>query len=917
MTTTRGRRETGSWMIGTTVGPYQVLEKLGAGGMGEVYQATDTRLGRRVALKVLPRDMSADPVRRQRFEREARAIAAVTHPHICTLYDVGSHQGHPYLVMELVEGETLAQCLRRGPLPVEQVLRYAIDIASALDHAHQRGIVHRDLKPANVMLTPTGAKLLDFGLAQLRETSQAADHPDGTQSPTRPDTLTDAGTMLGTVQYMSPEQLEAKDTDRRTDIFAFGTVVYEMLTGRPAFEGTSKASLIAAVLTREPAPLAAARLATAWLDATRESVPSTLDHVVGRCLAKDPDDRWQTAGDVSRELQWITKQGTNPAAAIHEPLPRPAARRWRVILGVGTAALVVILAAVVWPRGSAPRSQAIQFEVAPPKDATFSSSSAFLALSPDGRSLVTSVASQGRMALWRRSLDSVDAQQLAGSEGDASGQEFWSPDGRFLAFKADGQLKKIDLAGGPAQIIDDAPEAQTGSWNRDGVIIFKRHNEGGLFRISAAGGDATPVTTLDASRAEVVHNWPQFLPDGRHFLFLAISQEPTLRAVAYVGSLDSTERVELFSTDSHVAYAPPGYLLYMRDATLLAQAFDLTRIRPADEPVAIADRVERTRGSFRGAFSVSDTGVLAYRRIGETRLTWVDRGGKRLSVIGEPGHYGNPALSADDQQLAVSRLDPATGNKDIWVMNLARGTTTRLTFGPAWDDMPLWSPTGSHVIFRSERGARDLSIYRRSPTAMAPEELVLAGGNRLAGTGGTPYSWTPEGDLVFGGVSSNQFETDLRVLARGDPKSQVPLLISPFREEQAAVSPDDRLIAYVSNESGRREVYLSRLPVDKDRWQISTMGGMEPAWRRDGRELFYLAADGHLMAVHVDPASAVAIGREERLFETGLSSVDFAGYTRNQYVATSDGQRFLVNEPAGERSSAVTVVVDWPALLRR
>jgi serine/threonine protein kinase len=905
-------------MIGTTIGRYQVVEKLGAGGMGEVYQAIDTLLSRPVALKVLPREIATDAARRQRFEREARAIAAVTHPHICTLYDAGSHDGHPYLVMELVEGETLAQCVRRGPLPMEQALRYATDIASALDHAHQRGIVHRDLKPANVMLTPTGAKLLDFGLAQLRETSDEAAHPDGLESATRIESVTEAGTMLGTVAYMSPEQLEAKATDRRTDIYAFGAVVYEMLTGHPAYEGTSKARLIAAVLTREPAPLGAARLAArAWPDATRESVPPALEHVVGRCLAKDPDDRWQTASDLSRELQWIAKQGTNPASAVSEPLPRPAARRSRVIIGLGAAALVVILVAVVWPRGSGSSPQAIQFEVVPPKDATFSSSSAFLALSPDGRSLVTSVASQGRMALWRRSLDSVEAQRLAGSEGEASGQGFWSPDGRFLAFKADGQLKKIDLAGGPAQIIDEAPEAQTGSWNRDGVIVFKRHSEGGLFRISAAGGDATPVTTLDASRAEVVHNWPQFLPDGRHFLFLAISREPTLRAVAYVGSLDSTERVELFPADSHVAYASPGFLLYMRDATLLAQAFDLTRLRPAGEPVAIADRVERTRGSFRGAFSVSDTGVLAYRRIGETRLTWVDRGGKRLSVIGEPGHYGNPALSADDQELAVSRLDPATGNKDIWVINLGRGTTTRLTFGPAWDDMPLWSPTGSHVIFRSERGGRDASLYRRAPTATGPEELVLAAVNRLSGAGGIPYSWTPEGDLVFGDVSSNQFETDLRLLAGADPKSDVPLLSSPFREEQAAVSPDGRLIAYVSNESGRREVYLSRLPLDKDRWRISTVGGMEPAWRRDGRELFYLVADGHLMAVHVSTEPAVAIGREERLFQTGLSSVTLLAYTRNQYVAASDGQRFLVNEPASERSSAVTVVVDWPALLRR
>jgi Tol biopolymer transport system component len=678
-----------------------------------------------------------------------------------------------------------------------------------------------------------------------------------------------------------------------------------MLTGRPAFDGASQASVIAAILERSPEPLSSGQ----------PIAPPLLESIVTRCLAKTPDERWQSASDLGQALRWVA-EGSSETTSTSAVRVRSSASRlaWTVGLFVVTAAFAAIVLLFTVFRREPRGLHAIRFVVSPPESTTFSVSSAFMSVSPDGHALAFVASSpDGKVGLWIRSLDSLVAQQIA-----AGGQPFWSPNGRFLGFYADGKLKKVDVAGGVPQTLADSQEPR-GAWNRDDVIIFKRNADGGLFRISASGGPTAAVTTLDHSLGETAHEWPQFLPDSRHFLYLARSTQAEHDSIAYVASLDSQDRIRLFRSDSQVTYVPPGLLVYMLGNTLLAQPFHASTLRVTGEPIPIAEQVERNpaRGSRRGAFSVSETGVLAYRATHDTELVWFDRSGRRLERIAPLGHYSNPALSPDQRRVAVTWLDPATDTTNIRLIDLARGGVSRFTVNTTDEDMPVWSEDGSRILFKSYRGA-SWDFRQKASSGIGAEETVLTGLGRSA----TPLAWSQGGRfLVYSDRSGSNFPppdkaNNLWLLPWLGDRKPIPFLQTRFNEPAGEPSPDGRWMAYVSDESGRNEVYVRPFPSGDVNWQVSVNGGMEPSWRGDSRELYYLAANQDLMAVTVKASSNLDASPPTRLFDTAMSSgfINLA-YTRNRYVVAADGQRFLINQ--GAATTAVTVVVNWTAALTK
>ncbi|HEV8608686.1 MAG TPA: protein kinase [Thermoanaerobaculia bacterium] len=890
-----------SIVAGARLGPYEILAPLGAGGMGEVYRARDTRLDRTVAVKVLPAHLSSSAESRQRFEREAKTISQLSHPHICALYDVGNQDGVEFLVMEYLEGETLSDRLLKGPLAFDQVLRYGIEIADALDKAHRQGIVHRDLKPGNVMITKSGVKLLDFGLAKAIAPAGRTSGASLTALPTQAGTdLTAEGTILGTFQYMAPEQLEGKEADARTDIFAFGAVLYEMATGRKAFSGKSQASLISSIMGVEPPPVSTVAPMT----------PPAFDRVVRTCLAKDPEDRWQTAHDVMLELKWVAEGGS--AAGL--PAPVVARRRSRerlawIVAGILAASTVALgILELRRPRSAFP---VVRSNVLPPGKTAFSFVSGGagpVKISPDGRQLAF-VASEsgGKRQLWIRPLDSLVARPLPATEGAT--YPFWSPDGRFVGFFADGKLKRMEVSGGPALTLCDAPDPRGGSWNRDGIILFEPQFREPLYRVTAAGGKPVPVTSFDASRRETTHRWPFFLPDGRHFLYLSGSHstgaESELDAI-FVGSLDGEKPKLLVNARSNAAYAA-GHLLFVRQKTLLAQPFDPKRGKLNGEAFPIAENVQDDSGFFNAVFSVSEQGTLAYQEAGGTtglsELAWVDRSGKKIDVLGDPADYFEPRISPDGRRVAVGVGDPG----DIWIYDVARRIRTRLTFAAADDFSSVWSPDGTRVAFSSVRsGAGDL--YAKVASGTGADELLSS-----SKVFKVPNSWSPDGRYLAYFQGAPGSKADLWLLSISDRKAS-PLLQTEFDEVAAAFSPDGRWLAYASNESGRNEIYVQPFPGPGGKWQVSTAGGLHPRWRRDGKELFYITSDGKVMAVEVRAGAAFESGTPQALFATSLKNAPGPP----SYDASADGQRFLLNRPIGEESSPpITLVQNWTAFLNR
>jgi tRNA A-37 threonylcarbamoyl transferase component Bud32/Tol biopolymer transport system component len=889
---------------GSRLGPYEILAPLGAGGMGEVYKARDTRLERTVAVKVLPQHLSSSAEVRQRFEREAKTISQLSHPHICALYDVGREGETEYLVMEYLEGETLADRLGRGPLPAEQQLRFGIEIADALDKAHRQGIVHRDLKPGNVMLTKSGVKLLDFGLAKFqaagRDVSSGVSRIATEMQASQP--LTERGTVLGTFQYMSPEQLEGRDADARSDLFAFGALLYEMTTGRKAFSGTSQASLIGAILRDDPPAISE----------ISPMSPPALNRVVKTCLAKDPEDRFQTAHDVKLQLQWIAEGGSQAGL----PAPVGARRKNREMLAWAVAAAAILAAGFATfgylRRAPAAANRVSAFLLPPEKtelDLTDHNLGS-LTVSPDGRyATFAAKGPEGKVMLWLRELDELGARPIPGTQGGTF--PFWSPDSRFLAFFADGRLQKVDVSGAPPLPLCDAANGRSGAWNREGVILFSPDSTTGIFRVPAGGGAPKPATTLDVARAETTHRWVSFLPDGRHFLYVAGSHSTGTKSESnaiFLGELDSNERTLLLQARSNVVYAS-GYLLYMRDRILLAQRFDAGSRRLVGEAVPVVEGVQYDPGFFRGAFAASDDGVLLYALGGggaaATRLTWVDRAGKPVGEpFGEPAEYSSLSLAPDGKRIAAGINDPASGLSSIWLFD-SRGVRTRFTFGEL-SDGPVWSPDGTRIAF-TRLGKKATSTDAVVKAVGAGEETIVLSSDRPA----HPTDWSPDGRLLLVELLPRNSPTkgDVWVAPVGDGGKPFPFLATEFDERGPYFSSDGKWVSYISNESGRDEIYVVPFPGPGSKFQISA-GGTNGGGFVGNKEIFYGTLEDDLVSVEIEASlSGIEVGPPKVLFK--LPPITALAITRD------GGRLLLAMLPQATAAPRVALVTNWTAGLER
>ncbi|MEO5988479.1 MAG: protein kinase [Candidatus Eisenbacteria bacterium] len=898
---------------GTKLGPYEIIAPLGAGGMGEVYRSRDTRLGREVAIKVLPVHLSANAEVRTRFEREARTISGLNHPNICTLFDVGREGETDYLVMELIEGETLAERLRRGPLSTPEVVRLGIQIADALDRAHRAGVIHRDLKPGNVMITRSGAKLMDFGLA--RATGMAGS-PSGsgasmaglTQSPTVAQALTAEGTLIGTFQYMSPEQLEGREADARSDIWALGCVLYEMTTGRRAFEGRSQASLIAAILEREPATLGEAPSSAS----AAGGPPQGLDRLVRACLAKDPEERLQTAHDAKLQLQWIAEGAgvSNIAGSTPAPvLAMAPAKRTGSRLAWGIAALALLatvgLFAWLWPLANAPHP-AYRFRTEPLAGVVNYN---WPRVSPDGRSLVFDAQdSSGTLRAWLRPMDQTLARPILGSEGLR--RAYWSPDSREIAFVAGGKIMRLPVTGGTATVVCEAGAGADLSWGSRGFILMDISQTESLRVVPARGGELQPASRIERAAGEVGSAWPYFLPDGEHFLFLGNLNGRTGGNIR-LGKLGSLDSKLLGTSDGRAEYAPGGWVIYLRGSTLLAQKLDLGAGKLTGQPLTIAERV--SIGGSAGHFSISRTGVLAYSRGGgasDNTLLEADRTGK---VIGGPlaaGMVFNPAISPDGRRLLFQKAATNLGEDDeIWVRDLGRGTQTKLTFARNPAKMPVWSPDNRRfacVVYPHD-GAASLQVGSADGLG-ARDSIPVPDGKAPMLT-----QWTTAGDRLvliaadFGGLyvsAPDSADQTLRPIA-GLPKSL----------GQGKISPDGRWLAYTSAEGGGApQVYVQSLSGTPGRWQISTAIGYLPSWTSGGKELVF-EGEGAVMAVDIETRDGFHVGTPKRLFLLPLTAFQ---PDANTWTCTEDGQRFfLLVPPRASNSGEIEVVTDFGALVNR
>ena len=781
---------------GTKLGPYEIVSPLGAGGMGEVYRARDTRLDRDVAVKVLPTSLSSDLSLRQRLEREAKAVSKLSHPHICTLHDIGHQDGVDFLVMELLDGETLEHRLTKGPLSPQQTLRIAAQIADALAKAHKTGITHRDLKPSNIMLTKSGAKLMDFGLAKA--SGPAPLEAALTEMTAEQAKLTVEGTIVGTFQYMAPEQLDGKEADARTDIFALGELIYEMATGKPAFSGKSRASLIAAILSSEPEPMAALQPMT----------PPALERVIKKCLAKDPDERWQSASDLAAELRWISESGSQAGAPTSALAERKIWNRAGWLFG---ALLLVLMIAggVAWWLGAQQSPRAMYFNIPvtlPAND---------VALSPDGHTLamVAYWDQTSKYMLWTHPVGGRGATAVPGTE-DAS-HPFWSPDSRSIAFFSQGKLKKVDLSsGGSAQVLCDAPHGRGGAWNREGIILFTPDFFNGLYRLSLAGGTPVEVTKPDAARFEASHRWPLFLPDGRHFLYLAANFSGHFESnEIFLGSLDSGEKRPIVSASSNAAYADPGYLLYMRDNALVAQQFDSRKYVLSGEPRTISDEVQYFPQTDLALFGVAGKATLVAqtgRGADKSQLTWFKRNGGTTGAIGTPGTFANPSISADGRRLAFEQTDSDGRHVDIWIHELATSGTTRFTFGPGLNEIPIWSPDGKRIAYGSSRKL-NFTAYQKNADGSGSEREIADLGGQTEGV----WDWSRDEKYILA-----RKDNELWYLALPDFQAK-PYLQPKWIVRNAQFSPDGKWVAYSSNETGNWEVYVSPFPSGTSKWQVS------------------------------------------------------------------------------------------------
>jgi Tol biopolymer transport system component len=877
---------------GRRLGPYEILSAIGAGGMGEVYEARDTRLDRIVAIKVLPTHLADRSELRERFEREARMIASLNHPHICTLHDIGQQDGIDYLVMEYLEGETLAQRLLKGALPLEQVLQFAIEISDALDKAHRKGVTHRDLKPGNIMLTKSGTKLLDFGLAKLKQDVAPVTPLSGL--PTMSAAITGEGAILGTLQYMAPEQVEAKEVDARTDIFAFGTVVYEMATGRRAFEGKNSASVMAKILETDP-PL---------MSSLQPMTPPGLDRVVRKCLAKEPDDRWQSAKDLCDEMEWIAEEDSHVSLLPIAPA-RSIGTRWGGALLWGGASLLLaaIVGLAVWDL-KPPLSQPVTRTVITLPQGQQLAGLDFgpaLALSPDGTHLAYVAAQSGARQLYVRAMDSLEAKPVPGTEGAV--EPFFSPNGQWLGFFAGGNLKKVSMSGGPALTIANASQPRGASWSSHGMIAFAPTTISALQQVPAEGGTQRLPTRLE--KGDTGYLWPEFLPSGKAVLFAARVVDGSGVAVQ---SIATGERRNLVQGGMYPRYASSGHLVYAEGANLMAVPFDPQRLTVMGEAVPVVESVLQSNNGA-AQYSISSTGSLVYVPGGvqssPRNLVWVSRNGAEQPLSAPEHGYDTPRISPDGQRLAV------VTDAQIWLYHFSRQTLTRFTFEGSVNSRPVWAPDSKRIAFYSNKEG-PLNIFWQLADGSGGLERLTTSENV-----NVPTSFSPDGRILAFHEADPTTGNDIWVLRLGDlsagsgqVRKAQPFLRTRFNEGGPRFSPDGRWMAYVSDESGRTEIYVQPFPGHGGKWQISTDGGTEPVWNPNGRELFFRSGK-MMMAVGIATQAGFTAGNPRMLFQG-----EYAPATNmfSNYDVSPDGQRFLMIKPTEQAQAAPTqinVVLNW------
>jgi serine/threonine protein kinase/Tol biopolymer transport system component len=875
-------------LVNSKIGPYEILAPLGAGGMGEVYRARDPRLAREVAIKVLPANLSQDQDRLQRFEQEAQAAGILNHPNILSVFDIGTSEGSPYLVSELLEGETLRTKLQGGALPQRKAIDYALQIARGLSAAHEKGIVHRDLKPENLFITKDGrVKILDFGLAKL--TQPDVNNEQLTQLPTTPGT--EPGMILGTVGYMSPEQVRGKAADHRSDIFSFGVILYEMLTGQKAFRGDSAADTMSAILHRDPLETAA----------SNSGITPALTRIVSHCLEKDPEQRFHSASDVGFYLESLSNlsEASSPATLI-KPRRRSPAYVWQLLCGVFLVAAVA--AGIAYFRVLNKQEKLVRAAIELPPKWNYAVNNGGMALSPDGRMILFVAGSQGKDLIWMRALDKLSAEPIQGTENASF--PFWSPDGKFIGFFQEGKLKKIDSSGGPAETICDASDGRGGSWNPEGTIVFSPTPFGPLQKVSAGGGTPVPVTSV--SRSGISHRWPYFLPDGRHFLYTVfLNFNDPKEGGIFVGSLDSKDNKRLLLDKSNAIYQPPGYLIFVREANLMAQPFDVRKLATKGDAFRISQ--ERIAfGQFRllGAFTMSSDRTLAY--VADvaplSKMIWRDPSGKELGVLGDTGYYVNPSISPDGTKTAVERFEANLQVGDIWLYDNARNTASRFTYQPGLYTSLSWSPDGSKLAFSTNRNSGN-GLYVKSTTGSGGEDLLVQSSFFKA-----PLDWSPDGRLLvyFEQVAAGNLQI---FFYRFSDRRSIPFSNNRFNENFASFSPDGKRIAFMSDSSGRQEIYVRPIS-GSGIWQISTNGGFRPRWSRDGKRIYYIDPNQKIMTVEIKENSNFEFGQPEEFFALPRNISDLC--------LSPDGSRILFVTSLSEmETTPITLVLNWTARIKK
>jgi serine/threonine protein kinase len=868
--------------IGNEVGPYRITSAIGSGGMGEVWRARDQKLGRDVALKVLPDVFATDADRLSRFQREAQVLALLNHPNIAQIYGLEDSTAQRCIVMELVEGETLADRLKRGPIPVVEALQMAKQITEALEAAHEQGIIHRDLKPANIKLTPAGrVKVLDFGLAK---TFQDPQESNASNSPTMVSGSV-GGVILGTAAYMSPEQARAQAVDHLSDIWAFGCVLYEMLTGKQAFGGETITDILGGILKVDPN----------WT-LLPEATPPMIRSLLRRTLQKDRSRRLRDIGDAKIEVDETLAEPAEPIET-NPSVTRTKKREWLAWTLAGAAVAALAVSSFLHISPSQPREASLQV-VTP-----LSADAISMAVSPDGLKLVFVATNQSQTQLFLRSFDSVNAQPLAGTDGAV--YPFWAPDSRSVGFFAQNKLKRIDLPSNTVQVLTSTSTGRGGTWNQSGQILFARTLNGPISVIPAAGGSTVEVTHLDLPR-QSGHVFPYFLPDGRHFLFYVLGN-PENRGV-YWGDLESKETARLFDSDTAAVYSQLGYLLFIRQGTVFARRFEPAKRQLVGDPFSLAEQAAVNLAFAVGAVSAG-ANVVAYRTGGgaaNRTLMWLDRAGKQVGIVAQPDALAplNLELSPDQARVAFDRI--TSGNRDIWMLEPARQITTRFTFDPAQDIAPVWSPDGSRIVFSSNR-VGVYNLYWKSASGVGGEELLLESPQTKI-----PLDWSQDGRFLIYRVSDPKNGFDLWVLPISGDRKPFPFVATSFDERDAQFSPDGRWVAYQSNESGRFDIYVQPFPGPGGKWQVSNAGGIQPRWQRDGKALFYISAEGKLMSVSVEAAFTTQTFKAATPVELFVTRILGLNGQRQQYSVSKDGLQFLINVPAESASVApITVVLNW------